>query len=298
MGRDPSDIVSGQAGKLGGAIQTAALDVLGQRQGRSIADLLGGGSASVAVNGLLVLGRATPDVDARDAAELVVRGYRTLKVKPAVGASRSTVTDSLWAIHERLGVGVAVRLDLNGDLTERAAVDWLTSLEALGLEYVEQPVAPSLGLAAMARVRAAIPMPVAVDESVTDEEAAGRAMDEGACDVLVVKPGRTGGPVAAARIARAAAAAGFRVTVSTLYDSGVGLASALHVAATIPGDRAHGLGTAALLVADLIGGGLTVRDGRMTLPGRPGLGVSLDTLAMAAAAADALADAPDEAVVG
>lgn len=297
LGHDPAGMVSGRSGVLGGALATAALDVLGQAQGRSMSDLLGGGAASVAVNGLLVLGQATPDVDARSAAELVASGCRTLKVKPAVGTGRETMTDALWAIRERLGAGVAIRLDLNGDLSERAAVDWLASLGALGLEYVEQPIAATLGIAAMARVRASIPMPLAVDESVIDEEAAARVMDEGACDVLVVKPSRVGGPMVAARIARAATAAGVLVTVSTLYDSGIGLAAALHVASTVPGDRAHGLATGSLLVSDLVGGGLQVRDWRMARPDGPGLGVTLDAQAMAMAAADAR-DAYADAVAG
>ncbi len=77
IGRDPADIVATEAGIYGGALATAALDVLGQRQGRSLVELLGGGSDSVAVNGLLVIGQATPDADARDAAEIVSSGFQT-----------------------------------------------------------------------------------------------------------------------------------------------------------------------------------------------------------------------------
>ena len=288
VGRDPSGVEGVVAGILEAAIATAALDVVGQRQGRSLANLLGGGAASVAVNGLLLVGRRTPGADAHDASVLVASGYRTIKVKPAVGVAEAAVAASLQAIRERLGPGVAIRLDLNGDLPERSAIDWLTTLEALRLEYVEQPIASSLGIAAMARVRSAIPMPLAADESVTDEDSASRLLEAGACDVLVVKPSRVGGPMVAAHIGRAAAAAGVAVTVSTLYDSGVGVCAALHVAATIPGDRAHGLGTAALLVSDLIERGLPIVDGRMTLPDRPGLGVTLDAAAMASAAVDAV----------
>jgi len=133
-------------------------------------------------------------------------------------------------------------------------------------------------------------MALAADESVTDRVAASALLDAGACDVLVVKPSRVGGPSVSIGIARAAATAGVAVTISTLYDSGVGLCAALHVAATIPGDRAHGLGTGALLESDLIDGGLPIVDGRMTRPVRPGLGITLDASAMAAAMA-AAADA-------
>jgi len=126
---------------------------------------------------------------------------------------------------------------------------------------------------------------------VASEVAAEALLGSAACDVLVVKPSRVGGPLVSSRIARMAAAAGVAVTISTLYDSGVGLCAALHVAATIPGDRAHGLGTAGLLVSDLIEGGLPIVGGRMTLPVRPGLGVTLDPSAMASAMAQSTAAA-------
>ncbi len=123
-------------------------------------------------------------------------------------------------------------------------------------------------------------MPLAADESVTDRGAAVALLDAGACDVLVVKPSRVGGPRAAVEIAGLADAAGVAVTISTLYDSGIGLAAALHVGATIPGDRAHGLATAQLLESDLVTGAPAVVRGRIAVPAVPGLGVVLDPTAL------------------
>jgi L-Ala-D/L-Glu epimerase len=283
VGRDPADIDGIPTGVLEAAVATATLDVLGQQEGRSLADLLGGGVASVVVNGLLTIGAGTPEADATRACALVVGGFGTLKLKPVVGAERAAVAGSLRAIRATVGPDIGLRLDLNGDLTERAAIAWLTTLDAIELEYVEEPVPAALGIDAMTRVRAAVPMALAADESVTDRVAAQALLDAGACDVLVVKPSRVGGPMVSRDIAHAAATAGVAVTISTLYDSGVGLCAALHVAATIPGDRAHGLGTGPLLESDLIEGDLPVVDGRMTRPIRPGLGITLDAEAVAGA---------------
>ena len=280
VGGDPETLDDPHAEILAGALDTALLDIRGRLRGRSMADLLGGGSASVRVNGLMTVGVGTPDAAAVMAMALVARGFRTIKIKRALDSADPLVHASLRAVRDAVGMDVALRLDLNGDLSERAAVDWLTSLERLALEYVEQPIAPWLGAAAMVRVRAAIPMPLAADESVVDLAAAVTLMDARACDVLVVKPSRVGGPRASVRIARAAATAGVAVTISTLYDSGIGLAAALHAASTVPGDRAHGLGTAALLESDLIGGVLPIVDGRMALPIGAGLGVTLDPMAL------------------
>jgi len=71
-----------------------------------------------------------------------------------------------------------------------------------------------------------------------------------------------------------------RVTVATLFESGVGVAAALHLAAIVPGDRAHGLSTAGQLASDLLTEGLPIHGGRMAVPSGPGLGVAIDPLAV------------------
>ena len=55
-----------------------------------------------------------------------------------------------------------------------------------------------------------------------------------AVDALVVKPARVGGPAAVAEIAELAAERGVPVVVSTLFETGVGIAAALAVAAACP----------------------------------------------------------------
>jgi L-Ala-D/L-Glu epimerase len=274
----PGDVDGPDLQLLGGGVDTALLDLVGQLEGRSMSAMLGGGTATVAVNGLLVVGTDTPTILAARARSLVEAGFGTIKIKRAISAA--TVDTALHAIRDTVGPGVALRLDLNGDLTEREAIEWLTALSWLDPEYVEQPVAADLGVTAMARVRRSIPMPLAADESVTDRDTAVALLDAGACDVLVVKPSRVGGPRAAKEIAGLADAAGVAVTISTLYDSGIGLAAALHVGATIPGDRAHGLATAQLLESDLVTRAPAVVRGRMAVPAGPGLGVVLDPTAL------------------
>jgi L-alanine-DL-glutamate epimerase-like enolase superfamily enzyme len=107
-----------------------------------------------------------------------------------------------------------------------------------------------------------------------------------------VKPARVGGLVVGAEIAALAAERGVPVVVSTLFETGVGIAAALALAATLPGavgdGRAdppdHGLATAGLLEHDLLADELAVEDGRMWLPDEPssgGLGVRLDEAALA-----------------
>jgi o-succinylbenzoate synthase len=261
------------------AVDTAVVDLTGRLSGRSVAQVLGGGRPSVALNALLAASGLDPDQLVAAARSLVQSGYRTIKIKGDVAgpSHRSAFGSALLAVRAAVGSDVDLRLDLNGDLTESEAIAWLPTLRDVGLEYVEQPIDPALGAAALARVRRAVPVPIAADEAVSDAAAAAELLASAGVDVLVIKQARVGGPRQARRIADAAATFGIDVTVSTFHETGIGVAAALHLAATLPGDRAHGLSTGALLEDDLISDGLPVADGRMALPTGAGLGVRLDT---------------------
>ncbi len=133
--------------------------------------------------------------------------------------------------------------------------------------------------------------PLAADEAVESAEAARAILDAGAADVLVVKPARVGGPPVVAEIAALAAERGVPVVISSLFETGVGLAVALACAAALPdvpgwpaAERAHGLATADLLRDDLLVRPLVVGEGRIRTPGGPGrggLGVVVDERAVA-----------------
>lgn len=255
---------------LRAAVDTALLDLEAERIGCSMAAYLGATRSEVAVNALLVLDGASAAASAHRAATLADDGSTVIKCKGLPGPA--TIA-TLRAVRAAVGREIGLRVDLNGTLSEADAVDWMGALEPLVIEYVEQPLDASLGIAALARLRSRVGVPIAADELVTDLTAAGRILDARAADVLVVKPARVGGPRAVLRIAERAAAAGVGITISTLYETGIGVAGALHVAATLPGDTAHGLATAALLADDPTVGLPEVRDGRLALPAGGGLGV-------------------------
>jgi L-alanine-DL-glutamate epimerase-like enolase superfamily enzyme len=262
--------------RLCGALDGALADLDARQSGVSLARSLAGEEvrADVPVNALLVAS-APGDGTAMAARDLVAGGFGTVKVKLEGGVDG--VPEPWWAeavarVREAVGPDVALRVDLNGVLSVEAALAWLPTLAALRLEYVEQPIAAEDGAEAFGRLRDS-GVPIAADESVTDLPSALDLIDAG-CDALVVKPARVGGPLRAAEIVEAATDAGVTTVVSTLYETGVGLATALHVAALGPGERAHGLATAGLVADDASVGLPPVVRGRMAVTG-PGLGIEL-----------------------
>jgi L-alanine-DL-glutamate epimerase-like enolase superfamily enzyme len=209
------------------------------------------------------------------ASKAVAAGFRCLKVKVGMQDSVAAEFAAVKSIRRAIGPEVRLRLDANGAWDEPTAIDMIRALEACDIELVEQPV-PAHEIDALGRVRAAVATRIGADEAVVDLESAQRAL---ACsDVLVLKLMRLGGPATASTVAEAAHFSGRSALITTSIDTGIGTALALHLAATLPDEGlAHGLATLDLLEDDLIKEpGLSVVNGIMRVPDRPGLGVELD----------------------
>ncbi len=108
----------------------------------------------------------------------------------------------------------------------------LLAMDGMGVAYVEQPF-PADDLISHARLRDEIVAAVALDEPIDSEAAAIRAIEAGACDMLVVKPARVG--MKAARVIHdLALAAGLRIKASGLLETEIGRAFTFGIA-TLPG---------------------------------------------------------------
>ena len=200
--------------------------------------------AEVAVNALV------PAVDADRAGELtaeaVAAGMTTVKVKVG-GGSLDEDADRVAAVRGALGPAGRIRLDANGAWDVDTAVAALDRLARFDLELVEQPVAD---LADLGKVRRRVAVPVAADESVRTLDDARRLADLAAADAVVVKVQPLGGVRAALSVIEAA---GVPAIVSSLYETSIGLAAGVALAAALAElPFACGLGTAPLLAGDVV----------------------------------------------
>ena len=112
-------------------------------------------------------------------------GCRTAKVKVAEpGQSPSDDVARVEAVRDALGPDGAIRVDANAAWDVDTAAARIAELDAVGLEYVEQPCAT---LAELAALRRRIDVRVAADE-VVRRAADPLAVDlREACDVVVLK---------------------------------------------------------------------------------------------------------------
>lgn len=270
------------------AVDAATLDLAGHAMGKPVAALLAGApAASVAANA--VIGGGTPDEVVGYALDAVRAGYRVLKLKVGVAPLAEEVRTI--AAMRAVCPDAAIRLDANGAWDEAAAHAAIEAFAPFRIEWLEQPVPPR-DFAAFARIHATSPIRIGADESLTGPALRERILGQRAASVVVLKPMMLGGVRAALDFGRRAIDRSMTAVVTTTFDSSVGTAMALHLAAALGDvardtDVAHGLSTGEHLVGDVVARTLTPVGGRLALPSSPGLGIEVDADAL-----DAVATAP------
>ena len=233
------------------AVEGALLDRLARRAGQPLFAWLGGSLRHLTVNALV------DDVeDARRAADA---GFPVLKAKiggdPAAAHARA---------HDLAAVGVPLRLDANGTWTAEAVL----AADLPPLELLEQPLPGITGHAHLRKPG----RPIGLDEAIRTPGDLRAAV--GQAEVIILKPQFLGGWATFSAMADLARRLGFDVVATTALEGAVGRAAASHyAAAACLNGRAHGLATGDRLAEDLEGEPLAVRNGRLELRDRPGLGL-------------------------
>ncbi len=232
----------------------------------------------VAVSALVAA--ADADVVALEARAAIAAGHACVKLKVGDEPDDAGLATRVGAVRAAIGPGPELRLDANAAWTLAQATGRLAAVAPYDVAYVEQPV---VSIADLAALRSRVAIRIAADESVTGAGAAAEVLARRAADALVVKVSRVGGIAETLTIAALAHERGVPVVLSSFFETGVGLAAALNVAAVLPGpDVAHGLATGGLLETDLLASPLVAGQGRLALRDGPGLGIDLDPAAVAA----------------
>ncbi|WP_326674049.1 enolase C-terminal domain-like protein [Streptomyces sp. NBC_01257] len=262
-GGDGGPLGSGTPPAVTAAVESALLDLVGKRAGLPAYRLIGTASAPAAATARTI-GITSPRRAGALAARLADDGFTVIKLKvgsadPEDDVARVRAVRAA-APHARL------LLDPNGGWSAASAPVLLGRFAELGVEAVEQPVAPG-DPEALARLAARSPLPVIADEDAVDIEDARRLA--GRVQGINVKLAKCGGVSAALRIAGLIAGSGTGLMLGCLTASSLGIAPAVHLA-----DRARWTDLDGHLLLDHdpwtgIGG----TDGSVRASGHPGLGV-------------------------
>ncbi len=275
-GRDRGPLLRGLAADAQGcrpalaAVEMALYDLAARAMEVPVYVLLGGAfRRSFPV--LRILALKDPDQVAVNALRLVREGYRYLKIKldnQEEGLDAARVA----AVREAVGPKIHLTLDANQSYSPTAAVELFDRVARYGIDLFEQPVAAG-DFDGLRHVTSSVECLVEADESAASAEDVFRLVQERAISSVSLKLLKLGGLDALRVAASICHAAGIQCRMGAHVGSRLLSAAALHVAAATANiDYACELGEFERLLDDPFEG-LAVRDGYLTVPDGPGLGV-------------------------
>lgn len=187
--------------------------------------------------------------------------YPILKIKVGLDSDEATIA-AVRAITKK-----PLRVDANEGWKDREeAVRKINWLESQGVEFVEQPLAADR-LEDTRWVRSRVHIPIIADESVLHAGDIPKLKDS--FDGVNIKLDKSGGMLEAYRMIQIAKSLGMKTMLGCMVSSSCTVTAAAHLSPLV--DYADLDGN--LLIANDPWSGVTVKNGKLMLPGRPGLGL-------------------------
>ena len=266
------------------AIEFACLDVLGQKWGVPVSDILGGALRDRVPFASYLFYRyancgsgcgevRTPEQVVAEALKLKERyGFTSHKPKGGVFDPRYEL-ECYRALADALP-GDSFRFDPNGVWSTEQAIWFGQRIEDVNNDYLEDPV---FGLHGMRRTREKVRMPLATNTVVVGfEQLAANALQT-AVDVILLDTTFWGGIRPCVKAAGICEAFQLGVAVHSSGELGIQLATMLHLGAVIPNLTFAADAHYHHLTDDVIAGGkMEYAGGSIAVPTAPGLGITLD----------------------
>jgi len=250
-------------------LEAAIWDLLGQAEGRSVSEMLGGTRERVSVGVSIGVQASVPELLERIAG-FWSQGYSRVKVKIRPG----------WDIEvlrqvRREFSGVPLMADANSAYNLVDA-DHLQELDAFDLMMIEQPLGHD-DLVDHAQLQRRLQTPICLDESVSSLAAARATLALGSGRIINIKPGRVGGLTVAQAIHGLCQPQGIPLWCGGMLETGIGRAHNVALASlpgfSLPGDISA---SARYFHEDIVDPPFVLNDdGTMTVPAGPGIGVSV-----------------------
>jgi len=266
------------------ALEFACLDILGQRWGVPVSEILGGRLRErVPFASYLFFcypNSQSEKGEVRTIEQLVESakslkeryGFTSHKLKGGVFPPEYEL-ECYRALAAALP-GDRFRFDPNGVWSTETAIWFGQQIEDLRNDYLEDPV---FGMNGMRRVREKVRMPLATNTVVVNFEQLAANVLNTAVDVVLLDTTFWGGIRACVKAAEVCETFQLGVAVHSSGELGIQLATMLHVGAVIPNLSFAADAHYHHLTGDIIAGGkLKYEDGQIAVPSTPGLGVKLD----------------------
>jgi glucarate dehydratase len=266
------------------AIEFACLDLMGQKTGLAVYDLLGGKLRdSVSFASYLFYRYANPDTEegeVRTHEQLVAHaralqerhGFTSHKLKG--GVFHPDYELEAYRALAAAFPGDSFRFDPNGALSVEQAIRFGRAIEDLRNDYYEDP---TWGLAGMRRVRSMVDIPTATNTVVVNFEHLAANVLDLAIDVILLDTTFWGGIRQCVKAASVCETFQLGIAVHSSGELGIQLATMLHLGAVLPNLSLSADAHYHHLTDDIIAGGkMRYEGGKIRVPDGPGLGVQLD----------------------
>ncbi|KIN32109.1 L-Ala-D/L-Glu epimerase [Bacillus subtilis] len=254
------------------AVEMALYDGWAQMCGLPLYQMLGGYRDTLETDYTVSVN--SPEEMAADAENYLKQGFQTLKIK--VGKDDiATDIARIQEIRKRVGSAVKLRLDANQGWRPKEAVTAIRKMEdaGLGIELVEQPVHKD-DLAGLKKVTDATDTPIMADESVFTPRQAFEVLQTRSADLINIKLMKAGGISGAEKINAMAEACGVECMVGSMIETKLGITAAAHFAASKRNITRFDFDAPLMLKTDVFKGGITYSGSTVSMPGKPGLGIT------------------------
>lgn len=250
--------IQGQyAGKA--ALDIALMDWIGQKLGVPLYRYFGLDPNETPVTTFSV-GIDTPEITRQKVRE--AEEFPILKIKVGLKTDEATM-DAVRSVTKK-----PLRVDANEGWTDKEeAVRKINWLESQGVQFVEQPM-PAAMLEEIRWVRKRAHIPLIADEACLHPTDIPKLVD--AFDGVNIKLMKCGGMLEAFRMIQIAKSLGLKTMLGCMIESSIGVTAAAHLSPLV--DYADLDGN--LLIASDPYSGVKVKEGKLILPNRPGLGLT------------------------
>ena len=274
-------------------IDQALWDIKGKEAGKPIYELLGG-KVRDRVRMYTHFGGGTPDEMAASAQSKAAKGWTAVKTVPVpitniLDGPRllDEAEAGLKAVREAVGNDVDILLDMHGRVTPQMAIRYAQRFEPYEPFFMEEPVQAE-NAAAMAQVARATSIPIATGERLFTRWGFREILETGAASLLQPDTCHAGGISEVRRIAALAEVYYAGLAPHNPYGP-ISTAACLHVDFTTPNFVIQEMvdpDEMPLSMTEFVVEPLTVVDGHIFPPVKPGLGVEVDEAACARHAPD------------
>ncbi|WP_156306240.1 mandelate racemase/muconate lactonizing enzyme family protein [Sphingobacterium endophyticum] len=256
------------------AFDMALYDLAAKKEGIPLYQFLGGKPREIVTD--ITIGISSPEEMAEKALRLHDAGAVALKVK--LGKKPQDDIARIRAIRQAVGFDIPIRIDANQGWSFEEAVEALKGLEALKIQFCEQPMR-TYNDHLLPQLRSETIVPIMADESVYDHHDAERLCRTDSCDYINIKFSKSSGIAESLKIQSVASEYGIPCMIGGMLESRLALAAKTHFAYAANNVKFFDLDTCMVgHLEDPVIGGIQYDGYAIKITEGPGIAADIDPL--------------------